>query len=131
MDKEIDNIGISLYDMNKSLIAQTEKKVKGKKLTELLNKVAFPYFEKRSHSGSYYMLLCNELKDYTVFNLSNNKSIGKLVSELKVCMQNRGDVYTIRETEDNVALEIWIKPISDEELHCYYLFPYDEGVIVI
>jgi hypothetical protein len=80
------------------------------------------------------MLLCNERKDYTLFRFLH--SLDDIIpdtqyagAELILCLKNRGDIYSIANTEDGIALEIWLS--IDDEIYCYYLFPYDEGVIEI
>ena len=52
-------------------------------------------------------------------------------TELKDCFTARGDIYSIELTQQEDALEIWIKSFSDSKMYCYYLFPYDFGVIEI
>ena len=109
-----------LYTFNKQLMenmpAQNENET---------NQIVRNYFLAREHN--YYMLLCHEARDYTVFHLESRFSAEKATNELETCMKNRGIVQSVEETEDKQALEIWIK--NNNESFCYYLFPYDEGVI--
>jgi hypothetical protein len=76
------------------------------------------------------MLLCHEKRNYTLFNQTYHEIIDWhwLSSELKKCIKNRGTLYSVEPTQDGVALEIWLKDY-DGDMDCYYLFPYNEGVI--
>ncbi len=126
----------NMYDINKNLVEQYEKPYKGKALTNLVNKVAVPYFTEKLQNEQYFMLLCHEKRDYTVFNICNGYAIfedevSETVDHFKNCLINRGTVYGIDLTEDKIALEIWLKRSEDNEMVCFYLFPYTEGIIEI
>lgn len=41
-----------------------------------------------------------------------------------------GCIYDITKNEDDVV-EIWVKNYDDHEMHAYFFFPYDKGVIEI
>ena len=78
----------------------------------------------------YFMLLCNEAKDYTIFKINNHASVEKATEELKECLLNRGEVLDISKVDEiQEAFEIWIKMNNDA--YCYYLFPYDEAIIEV
>jgi hypothetical protein len=76
----------------------------------------------------YYMLLNNELHDYTVFNFINY-NFAKAVDELEEVLNSRGAVYGIDFNHDNNYFEFWI--VSGDEAHMYILFPCNEFVIDI
>ena len=112
----------TLYDMNKQLMKNERKMYKAElnnKVTDIVNFIS-------SHSNKYFMLLCNECKDYTLFNIKENNEF-LLEKEIKTCLKNRGDILSIDKVDN--AFEIWIK--INDECFCYYLFPYDVGVIEI
>lgn len=81
----------------------------------------------------YYMLLCNEQKDYTVFHWNNicddtgAMEIAKILVD--ECLKNRGEIRGIDLTENKDAVEIWL--YIDEEAFVYYFFPYDEAIIEV
>lgn len=115
----------TLYDWNKSAMEQ----MKGLNATELKDKLR-EIKNKLFNQGKYYMLLCHERRDYTVFNLIR-EVIGhdvskKALNELKECLENRGTILSI-DDQHNGSWEIWIR--NDEGVFCYYLFPYDNAVI--
>lgn len=81
--------------------------------------------------GKYYMLLCNELRYYTLFNMIND-SIDSLVDEVRECAESRGEILDIGLDEStNEAYEIWIKDYEDGEPHVFMFFNYDLGVIEV
>lgn len=110
----------NLYDFNKQIMETAPIQEKIQMMQTVKN-----YFLSREHQ--YYMLLCHEKRNYTIFRLKNRFAAEKATEEFEVCVDNRGLLQSIDETEDKVALEIWIK--DAEGSACYYLFPYDEGVI--
>lgn len=121
--------GGTLYEANKQIMAN-EPPMNISDIViakdELLN-----YLQEESNV-KYFMLLNNELHDYTVFNIdrtSNNESdvVDILVDE---CLMNRGTLLSIEEDATTRAYEIWIKN-EENEAYVYYFFPYDEGVIEI
>ena len=116
-------ISLSLYEMNKSVIAQlpayTNDQIKT--LQETLNK-----WDNTNYY--YYMLLCNEAKYYTVFHktlpmIASFSTLGEATIKLLLEAQ-----YTIHEeTEYPDRFEIWVK--KDDETYVFILFPYDKGVV--
>ena len=119
----------TLYDINKNLI---EKNVKDLTIEEINNKKELfeEYIEKTQNE--YYMLLCNDRKDYTIFRrtgIGSEDSIGCCLIDilLNECLPNRGNTKSIELTENKDAIEIWIS--IDGESYCYYFFPYDTAII--
>lgn len=116
------NLG-TVYDVNKSAYFSL-KPLKGEDLKTAFD-IVLRYFQL---NGNYLMMLCHEKRDYTIFKLASHLSAGKAVEELKECIKNRGSLVSVEMTDDN-AVEIWIKDFEDA--YCYYLFPYNEGVIEV
>ena len=116
-------VGIgTLYDMNKSIMQQ-QSPLSEEALNEALNVVDKYFYDNKQ----YFMLLCHERRDYTLFNITNK--IRRPSIDLKECLQNRGVILSIEKNNDGV-IEIWL--LCDEELpFAYFLFPYDEGVITV
>ena len=119
----------TLYDINKNIVetgveALTEEQMKNKK--ELFEE----YIE--NTNNEYYMLLCNDRKDYTVFRrtgIGSEDSIGCCLIDILIdeCLPNRGITKSIELTENKDAVEIWIS--INGESYCYYFFPYDAAII--
>ena len=112
----------SLYDLNKSALASA-KGINPLKAIQSQDKALTNFFA----SGKYFMLLCNELRDYTVFCLKTDNKIQNAKEELKVCIKNRGELLGLDPTEDGIAFEIWMR--VDGKIYAYYLFPYDAAII--
>lgn len=125
------NIG-TVYDMNKQLYARVphipDKTVK-KRQHRMVAWIDYT-------GNKYYMLLCRERHDYTVFarlhdSTGDNR---KLIDEVVGLLRDRGTLVDIIYDEKSSAYECWvsIKGADDkEEVFMYYLFPYDWGVIEI
>ncbi len=115
----------TLYDWNKGAMQQ----MKSLNSTELKDKLK-DIKDKLFNQGKYYMLLCHERRDYTVFNLLKgaikHDAPKQATHDLKECLENRGAVISIDRQADG-AWEIWLR--IDGEMFCYYLFPYDNAVI--
>ena len=114
-EKEEKEIAIgTLYEVNKTLIKQNEKKLS----TAVLNskKEIIKNFIYKTNNN-YYMLLCNEQKDYTVFDFKRDKDnydwdtpicmdcARCLVDE---CLIPRGEIRGIDLTQTQDAIEIWM-----------------------
>lgn len=134
----------TLYDLNKTLVEKGELE-----LTEgILNskKEIVKNFIVNTNN-SYYMLLCNEQKDFTIFNITScncdreegdNSNCHKCQKEkikecvnilVDECLKNRGAIKGIDITKDKGAIEIWLS--IDGEAYVYYFFPYDAALIQV
>lgn len=123
------NIG-TLYELNKEMMLKQEPislrewTDKSKELVDFCKKT----------KNQYYMLLNRETYNFTLFNFGSNNNHASLntrrliYDDLKICLQNRGDVLSIELTEQKDAYEIWIRN-DEKEILVYYFFPYDLGVI--
>lgn len=112
-------LNMNIYDMNKSLIVQlpdiNKKDLEAGK--KKINQVA--------SNGKYFMLLCNELKYYTVFNISDQGS-EKIEDVVLDCINHFGATIKSIDNTPEGAIEIWIKKYK--EAYAMYFFNYDEGV---
>ena len=120
----------TVYDLNKQLVQSTEKVISPYKLNE--KKKLIKTFV-RECKDNYFMLLCNDRKDYTIFNCVSDKTEDKLNELANVfvdeCLINRGQIKGIDLTEHKYAIEIWLS--IDDEAFCYYFFPYDLGIVEV
>lgn len=126
MDKEIPVT--NLYEMNKAMVEQTDHPMSKEELALAASKVLEPYYNEHKDE-EYFMLLCHEKRDYTVFFNSGNR-LSRFQEEVTSILTERGSVYSIESISNNEALEIWVK-YKDKEMVCFYLFPYTKGVIVL
>lgn len=117
-------IQMSLYDMNKQLIAQMPEMTDSDKMTEIINNY------KDKTDNSHYMLLCRDINYFTLFEenpFTDQERFATLVLE---CIHDVGIIHDMMITEDNGAIEIWVKPLNEEaDMLVMYLFAYDAGVV--
>ena len=109
------NIDMNEYQLNQMVIKQLpdyKNLYKGKKIIR----------EFTHKKGQVFMLLCHELRDYTILYLEKN-GYDKIEDVVIECLQNRGTIKDISKTND--AVECWIT--IDDEPHMFLLFNYDGG----
>lgn len=109
---------MNMYEMNKSLIVQLPD-ISKKDLEAGKKKI-----NQLASNGKYFMLLCNELKYYTVFNIipEGKEKIEDVVLD---CINCFGATIKSIDTLDD-AIEIWIQ--KNDEAYVMYFFNYDGGV---
>lgn len=114
---------MNLYDMNKQFVAQMKEmsdEVRDEKLEEIQKWI-------EETKNDFYMLLCNELKYYTIFGI-HDEAPSNFPDMMIECVKNIGKLKAIDRTEDEFAYEMWIE--VEDEPHVFYFFPYDQGVVV-
>ena len=126
----------TLYDVNKNLVEQNVSELTTE---EMQNKKDMIVDFIHQANNNYYMLLCNDRKDYTIFHRHLNPTLMQFCDDLgeaeetleKIlideCLPNRGRTKSIELTENKDAIEIWIS--IDGDSYCYYFFPYDAAII--
>lgn len=125
---------VSLYELNQGIIngmpALSEDGV--------LKRAQLFFDWVAKNNGNYYMLLNNELHYYTIFH--NHKYAGfpdddpidldDFWSELLDTLKYAGTIKEM-EVDTNGAWSIWIDWHDEGTCHCFYLFPYDGGVVEV
>lgn len=120
----------NLYEINQQLM-QHEPALKKEEIQQKLDKV---YSWIITSTTQYYMLLCHDARDYTLFNLNkyhtpfHNKEPGaaRAIVDLEECLTNRGEILAI-ELQEAGGWEIWIR--NERGSFAYYLFAYDDAVL--
>lgn len=121
---------VSLYECNRMLMAKQPDFT----IEDIEAKV--PYLEKwfEKNPDRYFMLLCNELNYFTVFHQCTTTfgSFTKLAKEvLDLAVNSIGNIKAI-EADTNGMIAIWGWQQEKDELpHCFYLFPYGQGVVEV
>lgn len=120
----------NLYDMNKQLMLN-EPEISEDRLVEVASQLYFWITE--HNSQHYFMLLCHERRDFTLFNIQPDGirgttvgQINSMVNDIIECMTNRGTLLTA-DLQDDGAWELWLR--VEDECFAYYLFPYGEAVL--
>lgn len=119
------DIQMSLYEMNKQLIAQLPT-LEGIKLDEARLTLSH-YVNGLEHSDEYYMLLCYDLRYFTMF-ARDQKYEENIVDAIMDCLSYVGEIKSVEESEDGQAIEIWI--VSEGEAYVMYFFDYGRGVVL-
>lgn len=122
----------NLYDINKSIIRQLEKELKGKAFHNRITKCIIPFFEKTLKPYKYYMLLCHDKRYYTIFHQTseiNEASAEIAAKEFKEIVRGLGRVFAIEEN-DGGGIEIWVE-WQDDDIVVMYLFECDSCVVEI
>lgn len=120
----------NLYEFNKNAMSQYGP-MDVIQFNRMLNSIADTMVDAWDNCNRYYwMLLCHERRDFTLFHIIESSELHFITDELKPTLENRGIVLDI-ELQDNGAYEIWIREPETNENFVYYLFPYDEGVIEV
>jgi hypothetical protein len=119
----------NLYDMNKQIMVKAPEidiNVLSQK-KEGLMKWVNEHFKQ-----SYFMLLCNERKDYTVFRMRDTVAtigaVQDMVNDVIECMTNRGTLLAI-DLQEAGGWELWMRDEIENEAYMYLLFPYGSAVI--
>lgn len=114
-------MNLSVYDMNKQLIAQ---------IPTIDDKIVLNFIRKYKNEvdGKYYMLICRDLNYYTLFAIAESDE-HRIEREVVDCLHDLGEIKSIERLEDTEAVEIWVHPEGDEP-YVVYFFNYDRGVIV-
>ncbi|MEG0153061.1 hypothetical protein [Clostridium sp.] len=111
-------VKISLHDLNQTIVAQLKEIPQEEK--DLLIQTIEDVIKK---GKKYFMLLSNEKRDYTIFNMVSTNH-RKVVEEIMEILENRGKIKDFELTASG-ALEVWVGSTF------YALFPYDLGVIEV
>ena len=119
-EMQIDS-GMTLYDVNKQLVAKLEPLV----VEDFFKKTREMVSDMWDSEKKYWMLLCNDRQDYTVFILLTKDGT---LNEMYPTLSNRGSIISIEKQEDG-NYEIWIRDPKTKENFAYYLFDYTFGII--
>lgn len=118
----------NLYDMNKQLMAN-EAEIAPEVRTE--KRKALIDWIKANYNEHYFMMLCHELRDYTVFRLRDTAptigAICTMADDVFECMKNRGTLLAL-DLQDAGGWELWLRTETGE-IAAYYLFPYGSAVL--
>ena len=116
--------GMTLYNLNKSVISAFSNfsNEDFQAAAEIISK-----YEK-NQKAEYYMLLCNDLRYYTIFNVVEKEGLTTFTDEVIDCLKSFADfVKAVDITESGDAIEIWFQ--KENEIYVMYLFNYEAGVI--
>ena len=117
----------TLYDVQKEMYKQVPP-LDAIMVTKNIEEIS----QKMNDSYKYGLLLCRELNDYTIFDLTNkdnNEAQEKIKNELLLSFQSRGEIMDMMDGSDEDSWHIWVK--QNDEYYMYLLFKCDDWVINI
>ena len=114
----------TVYDFNK--LAYEKVKVPEQRKREMLANIGMWF----SSDPKYFMFLCRELSDYTIFNFESF-NYSKAKEELEELIHERGELLDIVYNHNNDTYEIWMRTKSDNQIHMYMLFDCNDFIITI
>lgn len=112
---EAGGLSITNYEVNKQLMAN-EKVLDPILLSRKAREVAISMEE-----DEYWMLLCRERNDYTIFHLKPTHSTEYTRKELLETLKNRGEVVDFDKQKDG-HYEVWLRDYDTGENVMYKLF---------
>ena len=112
-------MNISVYDMNKQLIAQQSPIEDIALLT--------PVRKFKNKGGKYFMLICRDIGYYTLFVVDPDGE-NRIEQEVLMCAKDVGVIKAVEEIEGTESMEIWVQPEGEDPVVMYF-FNYDKGVI--
>ena len=116
----------SAYDMNKQLVSQMENiENNEQEMIKALETLENFWDEK---NDEHFMLLCNDMNYYTVFQRAYGNGLNSFKTEVIECLHNIGAIKSLELTSDGTGIEIWIQEVGEDPM-VMYLFPYDCGVV--
>lgn len=124
MNVEIGNLYDSAKEVYTKMDALSDEDIE--------NRYSLVYEYLLTTHNNYYMLLCRERNDYTLFHFTSGNEY-QVFKDLIDCLDNRGAIKDIS-IDAGGGIECFITPyvndIEDKNSYAYYFFPYDAGVIV-
>lgn len=115
---------LSFYDLNKSAYGSLPA-YDNFKINELEDKI-----NDWDNRNSYFMLLCNDIRYYTVLHRTQHKKadfpdLGQGV--IGLLLESGFTIHGDGPTGD--YYELWVKDTKKDETYMFALFPYDQGVV--
>ena len=114
-----------LYTLNRSLLAKKDPMEEQEIITNIANISAWFSSKYEQH---YYMLLCRERFDFTVFHIVDSHYY-EASQELRELIQERGELMSMNYDHENKYFEIWIRIGDNPEPYLYLLFDCDDWII--
>lgn len=120
------------YEINKELWKQITQPTEEVIRTQLASLCSWLSSNYKNH---YYMLLCREKNDYTIFYIKQS-SYYELGTEVKEVLESRGTIIDISYSHKFGFYECWIKEHKineddEDEYSMYAFFPCDNWVVEV
>ena len=119
------DISMTQYEMYKNLYSKVDP-LDEERLAGRLNTIGNWFGAKLPNT--YFMLLCRERNDYTIFKILRHNYY-RTCQELQEVLENRGEVVDIEYVHGSDCYQCWIR--KDGIVSMYMLFPCDDFVIEV
>lgn len=120
----------NLYDINKQVMFSQPKvdaEILAQKKADLREWITMHAYQ------HYFMMLCHERRDYTIFNFTGKSLQGVTIADVDSmtddvieCLTNRGTLLAL-DLQDAGGWEFWIK--DEDDAYMYLMFPYGAAVL--
>lgn len=122
------DLNMSLYDANREIMKTMAPVPESKMKIDLAGIGAWM---SKFPSAKYFMLLCREKADYTMFHL-NRFNYMRAVEELREVLESRGTLLGVNYIHGEDTYECWIREEGpNPQVHMYMLFEATDFVIEI
>ena len=116
----------NLFEMNKQIRRKSEPMETEKISESIVNVAGWCSFRCNSR---YYMLLCKERSDYTIFRL-NNFNYAQVGQELREVLESRGEIIGIDYMHGYDCYECWVRN-EEGEPFLYMFFTCDDFIVEV
>lgn len=119
------NLGENLYEFNKVQMSQVpplDVIWLGRHCSEVAQEMI-------NSKSKFWMLLCRERNDYTIFWIKNDNK-NKFGADLFETLNNRGIIIDFTKQPDN-NYEVWVRDNLTNENFVYYLFDYSNAIVEV
>lgn len=118
----------SLYEMNQQMFKQMKPPLPRKIDMDLANIGA--WFSS-NYGVQYFMLLCKERSDYTLFHI-NDYNYSQAVQELREVLEERGEIMGFDFVHGENCYQCWVRERTENpEVFMFMLFDADWMVVEI
>ena len=122
-DIEVGNV----FEMNKQIRRKSNPMAEDKIAEAITNVGGWCSFR---CNCKYYMLLCKERSDYTIFHL-NNFNYTKTAEELREVLESRGTILGIDYMHGFDCYECWVRDEETSEPFLYMFFMCDGFIVEV
>ena len=117
----------NVFELNKQ-IRRKSSPMESEKLNEAITNLA-GWCSFRCNAR-YYMLLCKERSDYTIFRLKNF-NYDQAGQEVKEVLESRGQIIGVDYLHGFDAYECWVKDPETDEPFMYMFFVCDDFIVEV
>ena len=122
------DLNMTLYDANRQIMKTIAPVSDSRMKLDFVNLGAWMSKYPNAH---YFMLLCKERSDYTIFHL-NDYNYSRAIEEVKELLEERGTLLGINYIHGEDAYECWVREEGEiPQVYMFMLFQADWMVVEI